>query len=85
MVEYVSLQKEIEATIEELEALNVDYGVRTIEEIKASDDSIDRAINSLKAWHSVIDELRRDVNFDNIDDKVEFLKIIDKHIKGVQQ
>ena len=85
MVEYVSLQKEIEATIEELEALNVDYGVRTIEEIKALDDSIDRAINSLKAWHSVIDELRKDVNFDNIDDKVEFLKIIDKHIKGVQQ
>lgn len=83
MVEYVSLQKEIEATIEELEALNVDYGVRTIEEIKALDDSIDRAINSLKAWHSVIDELRKDVNFDNIDDKVEFLKIIDKHIKGV--
>ncbi len=85
MVEYVSLQKEIEATIEELEALNVDYGVRTIEEIKALDDSIDRAINSLKAWHSVIDELKKDVNFDNIDDKVEFLKIIDKHIKGVQK
>lgn len=85
MVEYVSLQKEIEATIEELEALNVDYGVRTIEEIKALDDSIDRAINSLKAWHSVIDELRKDVNFDNIDDKVEFLRIIDKHIKGVQK
>lgn len=85
MVEYVSLQKEIEATIEELEALNVDYGVRTIEEIKALDDSIDRAINSLKAWHSVIDELKKDVNFDNLDDKVEFLKIIDKHIKGVQK
>ena len=85
MVEYVSLQKEIEATIEELEALNVDYGVRTIEEIKALDDSIDRAINSLKAWHSVIDELKKDVNFDNIDDKVEFLRIIDKHIKGVQK
>jgi hypothetical protein len=48
-------------------------------------DACDMAAKSLEAWDKVKEELADNATFDNIDDLVLCMRIINKHLKEVEE
>ncbi len=48
-------------------------------------EALDMAIRSLEAWDKVKEELTDKATFDNVDDLVLCMRIIDKHLKEVEE
>jgi hypothetical protein len=55
------------------------------EEYVAMRDACDMAARSLEAWDKVKEELADNATFDNVDDLVLCMRIINKHLKEVEE